>query len=80
MPTNQAVLGEQAPDAQATMWGIVWAAISIGVVTGAVVGGSLLDTLGYGAVGLFAGGAAIASGLVVAGLVREERTGGLAAV
>jgi predicted MFS family arabinose efflux permease len=74
MPTNNAVLGEQMPDAQGTMWGIVWSAISLAVVTGVAVGGTLIDTRGYAALGLFAGVAATASGIVVAWLVRGERS------
>jgi len=73
MPTNSAMLGEQVPAARATMFGLTWAAISVGVVFGTGSAGYLIDSRGFGALGLVAGTAALLSGLLVATLVREER-------
>jgi multidrug resistance protein len=76
--TNTAMLSELAPEARGTMMALNSSIVSLGIVAGTSVGGILIDTLGYGALGILSLVAALSSALVVWRFV-SERTAEMAA-
>jgi DHA1 family inner membrane transport protein len=70
--TNISLLTEQVPRARGTLLAISSATVALAIVAGATIGGFLIDTLGFGAVGVFCMGAALLSCVVVLAFVREE--------
>jgi predicted MFS family arabinose efflux permease len=70
--TNTSLLTEQAPEARGTLFAFSAATASLALVVGASIGGVLVDTLGFWAIGVFCMGAALLSCLVVLRFVREE--------
>jgi predicted MFS family arabinose efflux permease len=70
--TNTSLLTEQAPEARGTLFAFSAATASLAIVVGASIGGVLVDTLGFWAIGVFCMCAALLSCLVVLRFVREE--------
>lgn len=70
--TNTALLTEQAPGARGTMMALNSAIVSVGIVAGALLGGILIDEIGFGSLGWLALLAAVGSGLVVWRWVTES--------
>ena len=70
--TNQTLMTEQVPAARGTLMALSSSTISIALVLAASVGGALIDTYGFRAVGIFCFVAAISSALIVVLFVREE--------
>lgn len=70
--TNTSLLTEQVPEARGTLFALSSATASLSIVVGAAIGGFFVDTIGFGAIGVFCMGAAILSSVIVLAFVREE--------
>jgi predicted MFS family arabinose efflux permease len=70
--TNNALLGEQVPEARGTMLAIAASVVSVAMVAGAVAGGLLVDGPGFPALGLACAGVGLASTGIVLLFVHEE--------
>jgi predicted MFS family arabinose efflux permease len=70
--TNSSLLGELVPEARGTVFAFVAATASLSIVAGATIGGVLVDTVGFGAMGVFCCAAAVLSSILVQFFVREE--------
>jgi len=70
--TNISMLTEQVPAARGTLLALSGATVAVAIVAGATIGGFFVDTLGFGAIGVFCLGAAILSSVIVLAFVREE--------
>lgn len=70
--TNQTLMTEQMPSARGTLLALSAATVSFAIVMAASVGGLLIDTFGFAAIGLFCLVTASASALIVVLFVREE--------
>lgn len=70
--TNTSMLTEQVPAARGTLLALSSATIALAIVVGATLGGFFVDTLGFGAIGVFCLGAALLSCVIVFAFVREE--------
>jgi multidrug resistance protein len=75
---NTALLSEQAPGARGTMMAVNSSIVSLGIVVGPIIGGALIDAVGFRGLGIFPVAAALGSGLIV-WLFVTERTAELAA-
>jgi predicted MFS family arabinose efflux permease len=76
--TNTTLLSELAPAARGTLLAVNSATVSVGIVTGTAIGGILVDSFGYEALGLMSTAAGLASAFVVWRYV-TERTAEIAA-
>ena len=72
LATNTSLLTEQVPEARGTLFAFSSATASLSIVAGATIGGFFVDTLGFGAIGVFCMGAALLSSVIVLAFVREE--------
>jgi DHA1 family bicyclomycin/chloramphenicol resistance-like MFS transporter len=70
--TNTSLLTEQVPEARGTLFAFSSATAALSIVAGATIGGFFIDTLGFGAIGVFCMGAALLSSVIVLAFVREE--------
>ena len=70
--TNQTLMTEQMPAARGTLLALSSSTIGLAIVLAASVGGILIDTLGFRAVGVFCFVAALSSALILVLFVREE--------
>ena len=70
--TNQTLMTEQMPRARGTLLALSSSTIGLAIVLAASIGGVLIDSYGFRAVGIFCFTAAIASALIVIFFVREE--------
>ena len=70
--TNSSLLGELVPEARGTVFAFVAATASLSVVAGATIGGVLVDTVGFGVLGLFCCASAVVSAVLVQFFVRED--------
>ena len=70
--TNQTLMTEQMPRARGTLLALSSSTIGLAIVLAASIGGLLIDTFGFRAVGIFCGAAALASATIVIAFVREE--------
>jgi DHA1 family inner membrane transport protein len=70
--TNTSLLTEQVPEARGTLLALSSATIAFAIVVGATLGGFFVDTLGFGAIGVFCLGAALLSCVIVLAFVRED--------
>jgi predicted MFS family arabinose efflux permease len=70
--TNTSMLTEQVPAARGTLLALSSATIALAIVVGATLGGFFVDTMGFGAIGVFCLGAALLSCVIVFAFVREE--------
>jgi predicted MFS family arabinose efflux permease len=70
--TNSSLLTEQVPEARGTLLALSSATIAFAIVAGSTIGGFLVDTLGFGAIGVFCMGAALLSSVIVLAFVHEE--------
>jgi predicted MFS family arabinose efflux permease len=70
--TNQTLMSEQMPAARGTLLALSSSTIGLAIVIAASIGGQLIDTLGFAAVGIFCLVAALGSALVLVFFVREE--------
>jgi predicted MFS family arabinose efflux permease len=70
--TNQVLMTEQMPAARGTLLALSASTIGLSIVIAASIGGFLIDTFGFRAVGLFCLAAAVSSALIVIFFVREE--------
>ena len=70
--TNTSLLSEQVPEARGTLLALSSATIAFAIVVGATLGGFFIDTLGFGAIGVFCMGAAILSCVIVLSFVHED--------
>lgn len=71
--TNTALMGEQVPHARGTMLALGSSVVSVGIVTGAIVGGLILDGPGgFPALGLLCAAAGLTSTTIVLLFVHEE--------
>jgi predicted MFS family arabinose efflux permease len=70
--TNITLLTEQVPDARGTLLALSSATVAFAIVVGSSIGGFLIDTIGFGAIGVFCIGAALLSSVIVLAFVREE--------
>lgn len=70
--TNQTLMTEQVPEARGTLLAFSAATGSLAIVAAASLGGILIDTFGFAAIGLFCLAAAVSSAVVVVLFVREE--------
>lgn len=70
--TNQTLMTEQMPAQRGTLMALSSSTIGLAIVLAASIGGALIDTFGFRAVGLFCFVAAISSALIVVLFVREE--------
>jgi predicted MFS family arabinose efflux permease len=70
--TNTSLLTEQVPEARGTLFAFSSATAALSIVAGATIGGFFIDTLGFGAIGIFCMGAALLSCVIVLAFVREE--------
>jgi predicted MFS family arabinose efflux permease len=76
--TNTTLLSELAPAARGTLLAVNSATVSVGIVTGTAIGGLLLDSFGYEALGVMSTVAGLTSAFVVWRFV-TERTAEIAA-
>lgn len=76
--TNTTLLSELAPAARGTLLAVNSATVSVGIVTGTALGGILVDSFGYEALGLMSTVAGLSSALIVWRFV-TERTAEIAA-
>src|SRR5213596_101733 len=65
------LMSEQMPAARGTLLALSSSTIGLAIVIAASIGGLLIDTLGFAAVGIYCVVAALASALVVVFFVRE---------
>ncbi|MDO8506092.1 MAG: MFS transporter [Candidatus Limnocylindria bacterium] len=70
--TNQTLMTEQVPEARGTLFALSAATAGLSIVAAASLGGVLIDTFGFAAIGLFCLAAALSSAIVVVLFVREE--------
>jgi predicted MFS family arabinose efflux permease len=70
--TNQTLMTEQMPEARGTLLALSSSTIGLAIVLAAAVGGLLIDTVGFAAVGVFCFGVAIVAALILIVFVREE--------
>jgi DHA1 family inner membrane transport protein len=70
--TNQTLMTEQMPAARGTLLALSSSTIGLAIVLAASMGGLLIDTFGFPAVGMFCFVAAVSSALIVVLFVREE--------
>ena len=70
--TNTSLLTEQVPEARGTLFAFSSATAALSIVAGATIGGFFIDTIGFGAIGIFCMGAALLSCVIVLAFVREE--------
>ena len=70
--TNQTLMTEQMPRARGTLLALSSSTIGLAIVLAASIGGVLIDTFGFRAVGIFCFTAAMTSALIVVVFVREE--------
>lgn len=71
--TNNAMMGEQVPEARGTMLAVTSSVVSLGMVVGAIVGGLILDGPGgFPALGVACATVGLASTAVVLLFVHEE--------
>lgn len=70
--TNTSLLTEQVPEARGTLFAFSSATASLSIVAGAAIGGVFVDTVGFGAIGVFCMAAALLSSAIVLAFVREE--------
>jgi predicted MFS family arabinose efflux permease len=70
--TNNALMTEQVPEARGTMLAISASVASAAIVTGATVGGLIVDGPGFGVLGQFCLGVALISATIVMRFVREQ--------
>ena len=70
--TNQTLMTEQMPEARGTLLALSSSTIGLALVLAASLGGVLIDTFGFGAVGTFCFVAALSSAAIVVLFVREE--------
>lgn len=70
--TNQTLMTEQMPRARGTLMALSSSTIGLAIVLAASIGGFLIDSFGFRAVGVFCFLAAMASALIVVLFVREE--------
>lgn len=76
--TNQTLLSELVPSARGTLLAVNSAIVSVGIVGGTALGGILIDSVGYEALGIMSTAAGLASAFVVWRFV-TERTAEIAA-
>jgi DHA1 family inner membrane transport protein len=70
--TNTSLLTEQVPEARGTLFAFSSATASLSIVAGAAIGGIFVDTIGFGAIGVFCMVTALLSSAIVLAFVREE--------
>jgi predicted MFS family arabinose efflux permease len=70
--TNQTLMSEQMPEARGTLLALSASTIGLAIVIAASIGGLLIDTFGFAAIGLFCFIAALSSAVIVIFFVREE--------
>ena len=70
--TNQTLMTEQMPSARGTLLALSAATASLAIVLAASIGGVLIDTYGFRAIGVFCFVAAMSSAVIVVLFVREE--------
>ncbi len=70
--TNMSLLTEQVPEARGTLFAFSSATASLSIVAGAAIGGIFVDTIGFGAIGVFCMAAALLSSAIVLAFVRED--------
>jgi predicted MFS family arabinose efflux permease len=70
--TNQTLMSEQMPRARGTLLALSSSTIGLAIVLAASIGGLLIDSFGFRAIGLFCFAAALASATIVIAFVREE--------
>lgn len=70
--SNNALLSEQVPEARGTMFAVSASLISLGMVLGPAIGGVLVDTFGFWALGIFCAGIAVCSAAIVLAFVTEN--------
>lgn len=70
--TNSSLLTEQVPEARGTLFAFSSATASLSIVVGAAIGGFFIDTIGFGAIGVFCMGTALLSCVIVLAFVRED--------
>lgn len=70
--TNGALITEQVPGARGTMAAISSSLVSLGMVIGPAIGGLLVDSLGFWAIGMFCAAVAAVSAIVVFAFVTED--------
>lgn len=70
--TNGALITEQVPGARGTMTAISSSLVSLGMVIGPGVGGLLLDSFGFWAIGMFCAAVAALSAAIVYAFVIED--------
>jgi predicted MFS family arabinose efflux permease len=70
--TNTSLLTEQVPEARGTLFAFSSATASLSIVAGASIGGVFVDTIGFGAIGVFCMAAALLSSVIVLAFVRED--------
>ncbi len=70
--TNQTLMTEQMPASRGTLLALSSSTIGLAIVLAASLGGVLIDSFGFRAVGVFCFVAAVCSALIVVTFVREE--------
>jgi len=70
--TNQTLMTEQMPAARGTLLALSSSTIGLAIVLAASLGGLLIDTFGFAAIGVFCFAAALSSAVIVVLFVREE--------
>jgi predicted MFS family arabinose efflux permease len=70
--TNQTLMTEQMPAARGTLLALSASTVGVAIVLAASLGGALIDSWGFPAIGIFCFLAAISSAIIVALFVREE--------
>ena len=70
--TNQTLMTEQMPAARGTLLALSSSTIGLAIVLAASLGGLLIDTFGFPAIGVFCFAAALSSAVIVVLFVREE--------
>ncbi len=70
--TNTSLLTEQVPEARGTLFAFSSATASLSIVAGAAIGGIFVDTIGFGAIGVFCMVVALLSSAIVLAFVRED--------
>lgn len=76
--TNTVMISELAPEARGTMLAMNSSIVSVGIVAGTAIGGILVDSYGYEALGVMSALAGVAAAIVV-WLYVTERTADIAA-
>jgi predicted MFS family arabinose efflux permease len=70
--TNSVLLSEQVPEARGTMMSFSAALSGAAIVTGASIGGLLIDTAGFWLIGVFCASVGLLSAAIVTLFVVEE--------